>query len=173
MPGDGAECSKEPQNIVQSKSPRAWTFGAKSFKSAGNKKTLRNGHNSGKKRDNFELRTKIIPRQPRPKHSRVAESLPRPATCHSPMTDISVIRPLRWSFWWRIYPSCGTQRVNLRFSLPQDLAARNIMVDASLTCKVTTQRLETQKYFLKPTHGDSGIRGTFSCPANTTHLDGE
>ena len=27
------------------------------------------------------------------------------------MTDISVIRPLRWSFWWRIYPSCGTQRV--------------------------------------------------------------
>ena len=27
------------------------------------------------------------------------------------MTDISVIRPLRWSFWWRIYPSYGTQRV--------------------------------------------------------------
>ena len=28
------------------------------------------------------------------------------------MADISVIRPLRWSFWWRIYPSYGTQRVN-------------------------------------------------------------
>ena len=34
---------------------------------------------------------------------------PTPATCHSPMTDISVIRPLRWSFWWRIYPSYGTK----------------------------------------------------------------
>ena len=32
------------------------------------------------------------------------------------MTDISVIRPLRWSFWWRIYPSYGTQRVNHRQS---------------------------------------------------------
>ena len=30
------------------------------------------------------------------------------------MTDISVIRPLRWSFWWRIYPSYGTQRVKIR-----------------------------------------------------------
>ena len=27
------------------------------------------------------------------------------------MTDTSVIRPLRWSFWWRTYPSYGTQRV--------------------------------------------------------------
>ena len=83
---------KEHQNIVQTKSHRAWTFGAKSLKSAGNRKTLRNGHNSGKKRDNFELRTKIVPRWPRPKHSRVAESLPRPQL---------VIHP------WRIYPSYG------------------------------------------------------------------
>ena len=30
------------------------------------------------------------------------------------MTDISVIWPLRGSFWWRIYPSCGTQRVKHR-----------------------------------------------------------
>ena len=51
---------KEPQNIVQTKSPRAWTFGAKFFKSAGNRKTLRKGYNSGKKWDNFELRTKIV-----------------------------------------------------------------------------------------------------------------
>ena len=26
------------------------------------------------------------------------------------MTDTSVLLPLRWSFWWRIYPSYGTQR---------------------------------------------------------------
>ena len=29
------------------------------------------------------------------------------------MAEISVIRPLRWSFWWPIYPSYGTQRVSI------------------------------------------------------------
>ena len=80
------------QSIVETKSSRAWTFGAKSYKSAGNRKTLRNEHNSGKKRDIFELRTKIVPWEPRPKHSRVAESLPRPQLFIHP---------------WRIYPSYG------------------------------------------------------------------
>ena len=83
---------KDLQDIVETKSPRAWKFCAKSLESAGNKKTLRNGHNSGKKKDNFELRTKIVPWEPRPKHFRVAESLPRPQL---------VIHP------WRIYPSYG------------------------------------------------------------------
>ena len=68
---------KKLQGIVETKSSRARTFGAKSYKSAGNRKTLRNEHNSGKKRDIFELRAKIVPREPRPKHSGVAESLLR------------------------------------------------------------------------------------------------
>ena len=33
------------------------------------------------------------------------------------MMDIFVIRPLRWSFWWRIYPSYGTQQVNCVFGV--------------------------------------------------------
>ena len=83
---------KDLQDIVEAKSPRAWTFGAKSFNSAGNKKTFRNGHYSGKKRDNFKLRTKIVPRELRPKYSGVTESLPHPRL---------VIHP------WRIYSSYG------------------------------------------------------------------
>ena len=83
---------KKLQGIVETKNSRAWTFGAKSYKSAGNRKTLRNEHNSGKKRDIFELRMKIVPWEPCPKHSGVAETLPRPQL---------VIHP------WRIYPSYG------------------------------------------------------------------
>ena len=92
MPGDWAEFQKELHDIVETKSPSAQLFGAKSYKSAGNKKTLQNEHNSGKKGDIFELQTKVVPWEPRPKHSRVTESLQRPQL---------VIHP------WRIYPSYG------------------------------------------------------------------
>ena len=38
MPSDRAQFSTELQDIVETKSPRAGTFGAKFYKSAGNKK---------------------------------------------------------------------------------------------------------------------------------------
>ena len=60
-PVTGRSFQKELQDIVETKSTRARTFGAKFYKSAGTKKTLRNVHNSGKKRDNFELPTNIVP----------------------------------------------------------------------------------------------------------------
>ena len=72
--------------------PQSWNVWRQIFQKRGKQKTRRNGHNSGKKRDIFELRTKIVPREPPPKHSGVAESLPRPQL---------VIHP------WRIYPSYG------------------------------------------------------------------
>ena len=78
MPGDGAEFSIRPPSHRQNQKPQNLNVWRPIIKSAKNIKTLRNGHNSGRKRDNFELRTKIVPREPRPKHSRVAESLPRP-----------------------------------------------------------------------------------------------
>ena len=92
MPGDGAEFSKRPPGHRRSQKPQSLNIWRQIFQKRGKQKTLRNGHNSGKKRDKFELRTKIVPRELRPKHSGVAESLPRPHF---------VIHP------WRIYPSYG------------------------------------------------------------------
>ena len=114
MPSDEAKFSKRPPR----KSPRAWAFGAKSFKSAGNKKLF-------KKVISLKTKETISSFERKSSHKSLAQkflewSNPHPppphtlATCHSPMTDISVIRPLRWSFWWRIYPSYGTQRVKAR-----------------------------------------------------------
>ena len=78
MPGDGAEFSKRPPRHRRNQKPQNLNVWRQIFQKRGKQNTLRNGHISGKKRDNFELQTKIVPREPRPKHSRVAESLPRP-----------------------------------------------------------------------------------------------
>ena len=83
-------------------------FGAKSYKSAGNKKNLRNKQ-LWKGRRLFRASNENRPSRASPKTFRSGQVPPTPVTCHSPMTDISVIRPLRWSFWWQIYPSYGTQ----------------------------------------------------------------
>ena len=115
---------KELQDIVEVQSPRARTFGAKFYKSAGNKKTLRNEHNSGKKRDNFELRTKIVPREPRPKHSGVAESLPRPQL---------VIRP------WRIYPSYGHRDDHFDDGYIRHMALNGLNSKRHVVVMLTTQ----------------------------------
>ena len=92
MPSDEAEFSKRPPSHRQKQKPQSFNVWRQIFQKRGKQKTLRKGHISGKKGDNFELRTKIVPREPRPKLSRVAESLPR-LQC--------VIHP------WRIYPSYG------------------------------------------------------------------
>ena len=92
MPGDGAEFSKRPPGHRRSRKPQSLNIWRQIFQKRGKQKTLLNGHYSGKKRDSFELRTKIVPRELRPKHFGVAESLPRPQL---------VIHP------WRIYPSYG------------------------------------------------------------------
>ena len=62
-------------------------------------KNRRNEHNAGKKRDIFKLQTKIVPGEPRPIHSRVAESLPTTPATRS-FTHDGYIRhwPLRRSF---------------------------------------------------------------------------
>ena len=92
MPSDGAEFSKRPPRHRRNQKPQGLNVWRQIFQKRGKQKTLRKGHISGKKRDNFELRTKIVPQEPRPKLSRVAESLQRPQL---------VIHP------WRIYPSYG------------------------------------------------------------------
>ena len=92
MPGDGADVSKRPPRHRRNQNPQSLNVWRQIFQKRGKQKTLRKGHISGKKRVNLELRTKIVPREPRPKLSRVAESLPRPQL---------VIHP------WRIYPSYG------------------------------------------------------------------
>ena len=92
MPGDGAEFSKRPPGHRRNQKPQSLKVWRQIFQKRGKQKTLRKGHISGKKRDNFELRTKIVPREPRPKLSRVAECLPRPQLVNHP---------------WRIYPSYG------------------------------------------------------------------
>ena len=84
---------KKLQGIVETKKPQSSKVWRQILQKRGKqKKTLPNEYNSGKKRDYFELRTKIIPWEPRPNHSEVAESLPRPQL---------VIHP------WRIYSSYG------------------------------------------------------------------
>ena len=108
MPGDRAEFQKEVQDIIETKSPSARLFGAKSYKSAGKqeklfevnitlerkeikilqkrgetRKTLRSEHNSGKKRDNFELRMNIIPWEPRPNIPEWPSHPPPPSHTHN------------------------------------------------------------------------------------------
>ena len=78
MPGYGAEFSKRAPRPHRNQKPRSLNVWHQIFQKRGKQKALQNGHNSGKKRDNFKFRTKIVPREPRPKHSRVAESLPCP-----------------------------------------------------------------------------------------------
>ena len=115
MPGDAAVFSKRAPKHRRNQKPQSLNIWRQIFqKRRKQKKTLRNGHNSGRKRDNFELRKKIVPSIASPKTFQSGRVPPTPTTCHSPMTDISVIWPLRGSFWWRIYPSCGTQRVKHR-----------------------------------------------------------
>ena len=92
MPGDWAEFSKRAPRHRQNQKPKRSNVWRQILQKRGKQKTFRNEHNSGKKKDIFELRIKIVPRGPRPKHSGVAESLPRPQL---------VIHP------WRIYPSYG------------------------------------------------------------------
>ena len=102
---------KDLQDIVETKSPRDWKFGAKSYKSAGNKKKLFETDITLERKEIISSFERNRPLRASPKTFSSGRVPPTPATCHSPMTDISVIRPLRWSFWWRIYPSHGTQRV--------------------------------------------------------------
>ena len=83
---------KTSKTSSKPEAPELESFAPNLSKARETKQIFRNGHNSGKKRDNFELGTKIVPWEPRPEHSRVAESLPRPQL---------VIHP------WRIYPSYG------------------------------------------------------------------
>ena len=92
MPSDGAQFSKRAPRHPRHQKPQDSNVWRQILQKRGKQKTLRNEHNSGKKRDNFELRTEIVPWEPRPKHSGVAEPLPRPQL---------VIHP------WRIYPSYG------------------------------------------------------------------
>ena len=91
-PSDGAQVSKRAPRHRRNQMPQSSNVWRQILQKRGKQKTLRNEHNTGKKRDNFELRTKIVPRESRPKHSGVAESLPRPQP---------IIHP------WRIYPSYG------------------------------------------------------------------
>ena len=92
MPSDGAQFSERSPRHRRNQKPQGSNVWRQILQKRGKQKTLRNEHNSGKKRDNFELRMKIVPCEPRPKHSEVAEPLPRPQL---------VIHP------WRIYPSYG------------------------------------------------------------------
>ena len=84
--GDGAKLSKRATRHRPNQKPQSFNFWRQILQRRGETKKFRNKHNSGKK-DNFELRKNIVPREPRPKHSRVAESLPPPQRGHSPMTD--------------------------------------------------------------------------------------
>ena len=61
MPGDRAEFSKRPPRHGRNQKPQSLKVWRQIFQKRGKQKTLQNGHNSGKKRDNFELRTKIVP----------------------------------------------------------------------------------------------------------------
>ena len=59
MFGDGEEFSKRPPRHRRNQKPQRLKVWRQILQKRGKqKKTLRNGHNSGKKRDNFELRTK-------------------------------------------------------------------------------------------------------------------
>ena len=76
-PVKGRSFQKDLQDIVETKRPQSLNVWRQIFQNRRKQKTLQNEHNSGKERDNFALRTKIVAREPHPKHSRVAESLPR------------------------------------------------------------------------------------------------
>ena len=61
MPTDGAQFSKRAPRHRRNQKPQGSNVWRQILQKRGKQKTLRNEHNSGKKRDNFELRTKIVP----------------------------------------------------------------------------------------------------------------
>ena len=109
MPGDKAEFSKKlqlpVQGIVETKSSRARTFGAKSYKSAGNRKlfemniTLERKEifSSFKRKSPLESLAQNIPEWPSPSHARNLSFTHDGYIRHTAtemiilMTDISVI----------------------------------------------------------------------------------
>ena len=108
MPSDGAEFSKRPPRHRRNQNLQSLNVWRQlSFKSARTKKKFFETDITLERKEiisSFERKSSL---RASPKTFRSGRLPPTPATCHSPMTDISVIRPLRWSFWWRIYPSYG------------------------------------------------------------------
>ena len=70
-------------------------------------------------KEDFELRTKIIPWEPRPKHSEVAEPLPRPQLAIHP---------------WRIYPSYGHWDDHFDDGYIRHMALNGLRINAALIC---------------------------------------
>ena len=75
------------------------------------------------------------------------------------MTDISVIKPLRWSFWWRIYPSYGTQRVKLQ---SRQLAKRIHGESNEFDEEEALQTQRKDRRLLAPFYLESPIEFTFT-----------
>ena len=129
MPGYGAEFSRRDPRHRTKQHPRAGiptlTPGAKSYKCAGNLKLFEMNITFERKEINsnitFERKELISNFERKSSVESLAQNILEffrfpltPATCHSPMTDISVMRPLRRSFSLPTYQSHGTRWVNSR-----------------------------------------------------------
>ena len=111
VPGDRAEFSKRPPGHRRSQKPQSLNIWHQIFRKRGKQKKLFQTDITPERKEIIWASNKNRPSRASLKTFRTGWVPPTPATYHSPMTDVSVIRQLRWSFWWRIYPSYGTQRV--------------------------------------------------------------